>query len=283
MRSRIIRWLTAIFSGIVEALGLFQAIKWIHKLLGYGEHIEFLTHLPGYLGRALIVIEAGLDKYPVLGLLLVALGLFLIWLRPRRPRSPEGSIPSEPPREPHWLTSMLAGWFRAVVRTAAVGWPLIVGSALLAIVYLVSDDDDFPTSSVAVKGPRSPITESPPPPPPPPPQARACDMVKEKAEELPWIYPAARPRYIGRCVKVSFVVTNTDPKEVLPNGKKYILVTPESRWGVYVLLDPAKWQPIVKKAERYSATCKIHSYPGPEEKRGTTTISPVYLWECEQD
>jgi hypothetical protein len=281
MLSKFARWLTTFFSWTVEALGLFQVFKWLHKLLGYGEHIEFLTHLPGHVGRAFIVIETGLDKYPILGLLLVAVGLFLIWLRPRN--LPSNSDESSEPGKPGWIIPAVTGSFRAVLRITAIGWPLIVGCAVIAGVYLFSDDDDVPTGSVASKEPTSTIAGPPPTPEPPLPQVRPipCEIVSEKPEELPWTY-ANRSRYLGKCVRVSHLIAETEVKEVLPGDRKQYLVSKlQAPWAAYLILEPTKWQASVRKGSRFDGVCKIGYYFGQEERRGNYTLVPVYLIDCQ--
>jgi hypothetical protein len=103
--SRLRKALTA----FVNLLGLAQVVKWIEKLLGLGEHIEFIVHHARSLGEVGVVIEALLDPPPLVGLAIVVTGLLLIWWDIRRKRADASGVgkptvrqffPPPPPPQP---------------------------------------------------------------------------------------------------------------------------------------------------------------------------------------
>jgi hypothetical protein len=77
----------------LELLAAAQVIKWIVRLLGWGEHIEFIANRIHDIGGAGVVIEALLDPPPPLGLTIVVAALLLMWwdLR-KRPVPNVGSL-----------------------------------------------------------------------------------------------------------------------------------------------------------------------------------------------
>lgn len=82
----ILRGLGTVAARGIELLGLVQIAKWIGRLLGWGEHIEFIAHHIRDLGRVGIVIDSLLDPPAVPGLAIVAVGVVLILLDVRRKR-----------------------------------------------------------------------------------------------------------------------------------------------------------------------------------------------------
>jgi hypothetical protein len=83
--------LRAIGTVCINTLGAFQIFKWIEKLLGWGEHAEFVAHRLRDLGEVGIVLEFLLDPPPALGLTIVVAGLLLIWLNLRHHNAPPTS------------------------------------------------------------------------------------------------------------------------------------------------------------------------------------------------
>jgi hypothetical protein len=86
------RKLRTLIARVVEFLGLVQVVKWIIKLLGWGEHVEFIANRLRDLGDPGIVIAFLLDPPPALGLAIVIVGLSLIWWDVRRNRINGGHI-----------------------------------------------------------------------------------------------------------------------------------------------------------------------------------------------
>ncbi len=81
---------------MVNALGLIQVIKWTGKLLGLGEHVEFIVHIAHNLGEAGTVVEFLLNPPPALGLAIVLVGLILIWWQVRLNRHSALRSPDSP-------------------------------------------------------------------------------------------------------------------------------------------------------------------------------------------
>ena len=63
--------LRTIIGKVAEILGLVQFVKWYAKLIGLGEHVEFIAH---HLRDAGPVIEYLLNPPPAIGVFFVAIG-----------------------------------------------------------------------------------------------------------------------------------------------------------------------------------------------------------------
>jgi hypothetical protein len=94
--------LRALFVRVVELLGLAQVINWVAKLLGWGEHVEFIANRARELGGAGPMISFLVNPPPLFGVLIVVVGLMLIWWDVRRNQAhvaPQVQVipPAEPP------------------------------------------------------------------------------------------------------------------------------------------------------------------------------------------
>jgi hypothetical protein len=79
----------------IDVLGLIQVWRWIEKLLGWGEHLQFITELARGAGELAIVIDYILNPPPALGLAIVVAAIALMWLDVRRQAAAGQSIRGE--------------------------------------------------------------------------------------------------------------------------------------------------------------------------------------------